>query len=780
MSDTKHLCSAPLVGAKRLRAITDAALDGMIMIDPQEEITFWNPAAERIFGYSHSEALGKKLHTLILPQRYRDDHLAGFARFCENGVGTVLGKRLELSACCKDGKEISVEMSVAGIALADGYHAVSFIKDITIQKRMEMRDHNRLRIMEHINTEKPLLSILDLIVKALEMEDPEALCSILLLSDDGSHLLLGAAPSLPDFYNQAINGMQIGDGVGSCGTAVFRKERVIVEDILNHPYWERARKLVAKTELRSCWSEPVIATDGSILGTFAIYHRYPCAPEEHDVEYIHHAAHLVSIAIGHKRAENDRFARKGAEAASQAKSVFLSNMSHEIRTPMNAILGFAQLLDSNSTLTPQQAEYVRIINRSGKHLLNLINDILDMSKIESGRMDMVVTEFSLDDFINDLEAMFRSRIEAKGVQMQVDRATDLPHYISADEVKMRQVVVNLLGNAVKFTLSGTITLSVSARVLNRDADQASNVALKFVVADSGPGISPIDIGDIFTAFQQAEAGVEVGGTGLGLAISRNLAEVMGGGLNVSSEVGCGSTFCFDIPVQTLPNLTVQSPKTLPQTVVALAEASSPVRVLVVDSKPDSRYLLSATLEPVGFSVVGAGTRDEAVAIFESFTPHVVLIEMRIAYGDDFVDSIKTLVAGHNVPVIAVTASVFGEDVDGVALAGVDDYLRLPFQAYELFALLKKYLQIEYIYAEDVALDSAISMDDVVTSLPAQLVTDMAIAVAEGDMSLLKKHISRAADIDQLAAEKLLIMADQYAYDELGEWLKQMEENHGCS
>ncbi len=167
LSDTKHLCSAPLVGAKRLRAITDAALDGMIMIDPQEEITFWNPAAERIFGYSHSEAIGKKLHTLILPQRYRDDHLAGFARFCENGVGTVLGKRLELSACCKDGKEISVEMSVAGITLADGYHAVSFIKDITIQKRMEMRDHNRLRIMEHINTEKPLRTILDLIVKAL-------------------------------------------------------------------------------------------------------------------------------------------------------------------------------------------------------------------------------------------------------------------------------------------------------------------------------------------------------------------------------------------------------------------------------------------------------------------------------------------------------------------------------------------------------------------------------------------------------------------------------------
>ena len=241
--------------------------------------------------------------------------------------------------------------------------------------------------------------------------------------------------------------------------------------------------------------------------------------------------------------EWDRIAKESAEAANRAKSAFLANMSHELRTPLNAIIGFSELMSRDTKATAEQRENLAIINQSGAHLLALINDVLDISKIESGRMMLQEQAFDLNRLLDGLVDMFSLRAKDKGLMLILDRAPEVPRYVQADEGKLRQVLVNLLGNAIKFTKEGSIELCT--RRLNKPGKQECNI--RFEVQDTGPGISPEDLESIFEPFVQSSEGEKSKeSTGLGLAISRQLARLMGGDLAVSSQLGHGSTFIFDI------------------------------------------------------------------------------------------------------------------------------------------------------------------------------------------------------------------------------------------
>ncbi len=494
---------------------------------------------------------------------------------------------------------------------------------------------------------------------------------------------------------------------------------------------------------------------------------------------------LVRNITTQKQAEENRIARLTAEAANREKSMFLSNMSHEIRTPMNAILGFAQILEHDSSLTPKQTEQIRCINRSGRHLLSLINDILDMSKIEAGMTALHPAVFGLHDLLDDLQMMFRSRADSKGLRLIMERESDVPYHVLGDEGKLRQVLVNLMGNAVKFTRRGGVAVRVRALPAEGpQARDAQRLRLVVEVEDSGPGIPDADLDRIFDAFRQTEAGAKAGGTGLGLTISRRLVEMMGGQLTVRSATGKGSCFRFDV---LLARAEEHPDEKQPEArhALGLEPGTGPYRILVVDDAPDNRHLLCALLRPFGFEVQEAENGAKAVHIFQEWSPHAVLMDMRMPVMDGYEATrrIKACPAGRATPVIAVTASAFMDSEKEIEATGVSAYLRKPFRAEELFDLLKECLDLRYVYAEKRGGAAGQSRPSAFTSnalaaLPDTLLQAMRGAVEAGDITRLEALIQQVEALDSITALELRALADRYDYTRLDALLRKKGASHG--
>ena len=395
-------------------------------------------------------------------------------------------------------------------------------------------------------------------------------------------------------------------------------------------------------------------------------------------------------------------AKEAADAANRAKSDFLANMSHELRTPLNAILGFTQILNRDSSLSGEQLEQLSIINRSGEHLLSLINDILDLSKIEAGRLSFCESDFDLYRLLDTVEEMFLLRAEAKGLQLYFKRESEVPRYVRTDEQKLLQILINLLGNAIKFTQEGTVALRVSV-----GADRPSTtlldrvLTLQFAVEDTGAGIASDELDHLFEPFVQTEAGRHSGqGTGLGLPISRRFVELMGGDLSVGSIWGQGTTFQFTIPVELTAAPIVQAPTTS-RRVVGLAPGQPQYRLLVADDRPENRQLLDKLLTPIGFEVREAQNGREAIALWESWLPHLIWMDMRmpVVNGYEATQQIKAHLEGQATVVIALTASAFDEERAMILSAGCDDFVRKPFREEWIFEKIAQHLGVRYVYAE---------------------------------------------------------------------------------
>jgi PAS domain S-box-containing protein len=510
-----------------------------------------------------------------------------------------------------------------------------------------------------------------------------------------------------------------------------------------------------------------------------------------DRNLLHLLANNVGLTI--KRVEQSRALVLATEAAhrlaaekdraSRVKSEFLANMSHEIRTPMNAILGFAQVLERDPALTPWQAGHLKTIIRSGGHLLSLINDVLDMSKIEAGRITLDPVVFSLPDLLDDLAAVFRSRCEAKNLQLVMDRDESVPAFIRGDEGKLRQVFVNLLGNAAKFTEQGGIALRVGAKP--QMGDGAGGLWLQVEVEDSGPGINQEDLARLFVPFQQAAVGVKAGGTGLGLAISRQFVEAMGGRLDVSSQVGKGSIFRFNVLVEEAacePDKKTQETRR----VVGLAPGSAGVKVLVVDDQPDNRTVLRELLTPLGFDVREAANGAEALMEFARWSPRAVLMDMRMPVMDGYeaTRQLRATEAGRTVLVVAVTASAFEYQEARVMASGVDAYVRKPFRPEELFAALGGHLGLEFEYgpAEPPGRTAAggpnVAVEAPLGALPRTLIRALRGAVEDGDGLRLEELISQARTLDSGVADRLAFAAEEYDYAKLLRWTQEDEEPNG--
>ncbi|ARV62446.1 hypothetical protein BZZ01_30865 [Nostocales cyanobacterium HT-58-2] len=407
-----------------------------------------------------------------------------------------------------------------------------------------------------------------------------------------------------------------------------------------------------------------------------------------------------------------------ADAANRAKSEFLANMSHELRTPLNAILGFTQLMSHDQKLLAEHQENLGIINRAGEHLLNLINDILEMSKIEAGRTTLDVSSVDLIRLLNNLKEMLRFRATSKGLQLVFEYASDLPQYIQTDASKLRQVLLNLLGNAIKFTERGVVTLRVA--VTNGEVlSPPTPYTLQFEVQDTGPGISQEEIENLFEAFKQTETGRNSQqGTGLGLAICRKYVQLMGGEISVRSTVGVGSTFTFDIEIAAADKDELPS-NSVSHQIIGLAPNQLEYRILVVDDSRESRLLLVKLLTAIGFSVQEAANGTQAISLWESWCPHLILMDMRMPMMDGYeatrqikarereriekVGEVGGVIASLSSPlhtiIIALTASAFEEQRMLMIEAGCDDFINKPFREELLLEKLSQYLGLKYFYKE---------------------------------------------------------------------------------
>ncbi|MEG4115137.1 MULTISPECIES: PAS domain S-box protein [unclassified Microcoleus] len=395
-------------------------------------------------------------------------------------------------------------------------------------------------------------------------------------------------------------------------------------------------------------------------------------------------------------------AMEAAEAANLAKSTFLANMSHELRTPLNVILGFAQVMTHDPSLTPNQKQDLQTIQRSGDHLLSLINDVLDLSKIESGHCTVEQSGLDLIALLHSLRNMLAERASSKGLDLCFEIAPEVPQFMLADAQKLRQVLLNLLSNAIKFTdRRGSITLQVSIEADGTGALSTTRPILQFVVADTGVGIASVELDTIFDAFVQAQAGKRsIGGTGLGLTISRKLLELMGGKISVSSTVGQGSTFTFTLPVSPISGVNV-TPEENNRLVIGLAPSQGDHRILVVDDQAENRLLMVRLLTQLGLEVKEATNGQQAVQIWQQWQPDLTWMDIRMPVLDGYeaTKQIRAMEDGHNSIIIALTAQASQSDRALALAAGCNDYISKPFREQTLFLKMAEYLGLEYVYEE---------------------------------------------------------------------------------
>ncbi|TAN65163.1 MAG: response regulator [Methylobacter sp.] len=587
-------------------------------------------------------------------------------------------------------------------------------------------------------------------------------------SGDGSENIIGASFALD---------------VGMCGWVLTHKETLVFTE--GHEFL---------MEKRTVWEEgnqsallvPLIGKKGIIGGLGGLGKKEGKCFSQDDIEALTLFANSVSPAIENAGLFNEinhmvntleqqvanrtkalqeatqtlKVAKETAESANRAKSLFLANMSHELRTPLNAILGFSDILGRDANISESQKETLSIIHKSGDHLLGLINDVLDIAKIEAGRIVLESQPFDLSSLILDITDMLRLRAQAKDLHLLVEPSPDFPRYIVGDQGKLRQILINLISNAIKATEQGGVTLRLGFK-------HNQTECLLIEVEDTGCGIAPADQNLIFDAFVQVGAQGKQQGTGLGLAITRQFIELMGGRITLTSNIGQGSIFRAELPVQLVrPEAIPDAPKT--QGIVIGLQPGQPIyRVLVVDDQTDNRLLLQRLLENTGFEVRLAENGAEAVQQFIGWHPHFIWMDRRMPVMDglDATRSIRALPDGKTVKIAAVTASTFTEETIDLPAAGLDAAIHKPFSPEQIYDCMEHLLGVQFIRTEAKKADAAFELNPAaLAGLPRSLQHELANAIITLDRKRILNVVDRIETTAPSLAAALRILARKYDYD----------------
>lgn len=560
---------------------------------------------------------------------------------------------------------------------------------------------------------------------------------------------------------------------------ILRGQHTQISCVANLPADQPERKLFEKMAFQSLVAVPMLHS-GKVVGFVgsAMLHFAKTWSQE-DINLLKLVGEIIAIGRARHQAEKAlRVAKEAAETANKAKSAFLANMSHELRTPLNAILGFSQLMERDISLNSKQRESLAIINRSGQHLLNLINDVLEMSKIEAGQIVLHFEDFDLYVMLQTLQDMFQVRTQAKQLFLKFEIACELPRYIKTDEGKLRQVLINLLGNAVKFTQTGGVTLR--ARMGNK---KDSCQSLIFEVEDTGRGIAPAEMDNLFQPFVQTTSGIQTKeGTGLGLTISRQFVQLLGGDIHFTSTQGQGSTFSFDIPVNLVAALPVASNLSKGR-VISLAANQPAYRILVVDDRKENCELIVQLLTSVGFTVKAAINGQEAIAIWENWQPHLIWMDMRmpIINGYDATQEIRAREKSKNINsrtiIIALTASAFEEQQASILAVGCDDLVRKPFQEQVIFEKIANFLQVRYIHAEVNSTDiidkqpenfqfTTSDLRSAIMLMPTDWIAELNQAAIEVEAERIFQLLEQIPSTHSYLVEQLANLVRRFCFDEI--------------
>ncbi len=520
--------------------------------------------------------------------------------------------------------------------------------------------------------------------------------------------------------------------------------------------------------------KPLHDPEGHFVGSFAAITDIT-ESKRAERELIAYRDHLEDL-VKERTADLAR-AKDAAETANRAKSLFLANMSHELRTPLNAILGFSALMRRDAAITDGQRQSLDIINRSGGHLLTLINEILDMAKIEAGRLQVRIEPFDLGALAHDIVELMRERAAEKGLGLRLEQSSALPRRIRSDEIKLRQALINLVGNAIKFTEQGRVVLRLGA------APTPRGLRLSIAVEDSGIGIAAEDQTRIFDPFAQVEKTGAQKGTGLGLAITRQFVELMGGRIGVTSQPGQGSCFRIELPVESADESDALSGAFDPGEVLALEPSQPAYRVLIVEDQLENAQLLSRLLGEAGFQVQTAENGVRAIDLFQRWRPHFIWMDRRMPEMDglEATRRIRKMEGGREVKIVALTASVFVEQHQEMLAAGMDDVVHKPFRPAVIFDCLTRHLGARYVqpgHAEPSAVAGTAVDQAALAALPEALRRDLADALVTLDTERIDALIGRVAERDAALGQILRQHAENYDYDPIMQALARTERPAG--
>lgn len=569
------------------------------------------------------------------------------------------------------------------------------VQNVSDRVWSELQQKGNTRILELMAKDSPLKEILTEIVLHAEKMLPGVTGSILLLDDSGQFLQHGAAPSLPDFYNEAIDGIEIGPDVGACAAAVYSGQAVIISDLQSHPNWDNFRELSNKVGLGACWALPVHASDGVVLGSFAMYYREAKEPDDASLELSAKLANLVAIAIEQKRSMKALVdAKQEAEHANSAKSRFLSSMSHELRTPMNAIIGFAQLLQMDSdVLNEVQLDNVNEIISASSHLLKLINEVLDLAKIESGHLEFHLETVAISEVVIECLNLLKPLISERGIEIVLvcdDEPLSLEAFgqktvsVQADRTRLKQVLFNLLSNAVKYNNeNGEITILCS---------RSDENFIRLSIQDTGRGIPEEKMTQLFNEFDRLNAeSSEVEGTGIGLVITKKIVELMEGHIGVESQLDEGSTFWIELPYdETSSEIADETEPSNDEGSSLVEDNEYEYTLLYVEDNTANLRLVEQLLERrPNIKMLSAEEPMLGLELAAEHKPDLILLDINLPGMDgfDMLEYLRGWTDTAKTPTIAISANAMPSDIEMGLEAGFDHYVTKPIDVMVFLAVI---------------------------------------------------------------------------------------------